>query len=93
MKATIEELRNKFFEECVSENTGGYKVINYAPHDLFEWIKENIVQPEPENNGILPICTRVEVIDSKGRGYTNYSCKKVYTQMQDENRTLKIFID
>ena len=47
MKAkTIEELRNKFFEECVSENTGGYKVINYAPHDLFEWIKENIIQPE-----------------------------------------------
>ena len=48
MKAkTIEELRNKFFEECVSENTGGYKVINYAPHDLIEWIKENIIQPEP----------------------------------------------
>ncbi len=47
MKAkTIEELRDKFFEECVSENTGGYKVINYAPHDLFEWIKENIIQPE-----------------------------------------------
>ena len=49
MKAkTIEELRNKFFEECVSENTGGYKVINYAPHDLFEWIKENIIQPESQ---------------------------------------------
>ena len=48
MKAkTIEELRNKFFEECVSENTGGYKIINYAAHDLFEWIKENIIQPEP----------------------------------------------
>ena len=47
MKAkTIEELRDKFFEECVSENTGGYKVINYAPNDLFEWIKENIIQPE-----------------------------------------------
>lgn len=50
MKATIEELRDKFFEECVSENTGGYKVINYAPHDLFEWIKENIIQPEPQKD-------------------------------------------
>ena len=51
MKATtIEELRDKFFEECVSENTGGYKVINYAPHDLFEWIKENIKQNQSLQN-------------------------------------------
>jgi hypothetical protein len=48
---------------------------------------------EGEENKSLPLCTRVEVIDSKGRSYTNYSCKKVYTQMQDGNKTLKIFID
>ena len=59
MKATIEELRNKFFEECVSENTGGYKIINYAAHDLFEWIKENIIQPEPQKETIEEAAERV----------------------------------
>ena len=40
----------------------------------------------------LPKCTRVEVIDNSGRAYTNYDCKSVETQMQDEERTLKVFI-
>ena len=40
----------------------------------------------------LPKCTRVEVIDKSGRAYTNYDCKSVETQMQDEERTLKVFI-
>ena len=40
----------------------------------------------------LPKCTRVEVIDKRGRSYTNYDCKNVEMQMQDEDRTLKVFI-
>jgi len=40
----------------------------------------------------LPKCTRVEVIDKSGRAYTNYSCKSVKAQMQDEERTLKVVI-
>ena len=36
--------------------------------------------------------TRVEVIDSNGRIYTNYNCKDVEIQLQDDNRTLKIFL-
>ena len=40
----------------------------------------------------LPKCTRVEVIDKSGRAYTNYDCKSVETQMQDDERTLKVFI-
>ncbi len=36
--------------------------------------------------------TRVEVIDSNGRIYTNYNCKDVEIQLQDEKRTLKIFL-
>ena len=35
--------------------------------------------------------TRVEVIDSNGRIYTNYNCKDVEIQLQDDNKTLKIF--
>lgn len=48
---------------------------------------------EYANNRILSECTRVEVIDNTGRAYTNYACKVVETQMQDDNRTLKVFIN
>jgi len=36
--------------------------------------------------------TRVEVIDKTGRAYTNLKVNLVQLQMQDNNRTLKIFI-
>lgn len=37
--------------------------------------------------------SRVEVIDAKGRSYTNWDCSKVLLSLQDGKRTLKIFID
>ena len=37
--------------------------------------------------------TRVEVIDKNGRVYTNYSVKDIELQLQDDNRTLKIFLE
>ena len=36
--------------------------------------------------------TRVEVIDSQGRSYTNHRVESVELQLQDDGRTLKIFI-
>ena len=42
----------------------------------------------------LPNCTRVEVIDQKGRSYVNWQpTNKVRLSMQDDGRTAKIFID
>lgn len=39
------------------------------------------------------LVTRVEVIDEKGRSYVRWSPDiKVETQLQDDGRTLKIFI-
>ncbi len=43
-------------------------------------------------SSFLPKCNRVEVIDNTGRAYTNYNCKSVEKQMQDDDKTLKIFI-
>lgn len=37
--------------------------------------------------------TRVEVIDAKGRSYTNWNVKQVIASLQDNDRTLKLFID
>ena len=36
--------------------------------------------------------TRVEVIDKNGRSYTNWDVKSVELQLQDDGRTLKLFI-
>jgi hypothetical protein len=36
--------------------------------------------------------TRVEVIDGKGRSYTNWNVESLEFSLQDEGRTLKIFI-
>ena len=36
--------------------------------------------------------TRLEVIDKKGRSYTNYDVKHVEVQLQDDEKTIKIFI-
>lgn len=35
---------------------------------------------------------RVEVIDNKGRAYTKYNVESVYCQLQDDGKTLKVFI-
>jgi len=37
--------------------------------------------------------TRVEVIDGVGRAYTNYGVKVVALDVQDEGRTLKVFVN
>ena len=37
--------------------------------------------------------TRVEVIDEHGRAYTAYEVSNVKISFQDNNRTLKIFLD
>ncbi|WNL50775.1 hypothetical protein RPALISO_188 [Ruegeria phage RpAliso] len=36
--------------------------------------------------------TRVEVIDENGRSYTNYGATNVQVSLQDDERTLKVFI-
>lgn len=41
----------------------------------------------------LKSINRVEVIDSLGRSYTNLKVKNVAVVFQDEEQTLKLFID
>jgi len=37
--------------------------------------------------------TRVEVIDNDGRRYVKYGAKEVKYDIQDDGKTLKIFVD
>lgn len=41
---------------------------------------------------LFPKVTRVEVIDSSGRAYTQYNVKDVQISIQDNERTLKVFL-
>jgi len=40
----------------------------------------------------FPKITRVEVIEESGRKYVNWDCKDVSLSIQDNDRTLKVFI-
>ena len=52
----------------------------------------NVVKSLPIQD--LPKCNRVEVIDQQGRTYVNRNpANKVSLSVQDEGRTLKVFID
>lgn len=37
--------------------------------------------------------TRIEVIDKNGKQYVNWHCEEVVASLQDNDRTLKFFID
>ncbi len=47
--------------------------------------KPSYIRPYPD-------VTRLEVIDSTGRAYTQWDVKDVQLSFQDEGRTLKIFL-
>lgn len=52
-------------------------------------------KPLPDNwflQHLFPKVTRVEVIDSSGRVYMQYDAKDVYISVQDNERTLKVFL-
>jgi hypothetical protein len=40
----------------------------------------------------FPNVTRVEVIDSSGRSYVKYNTSDVSISLQDDERTLKVFL-
>ena len=41
----------------------------------------------------LSSVTRVEVISEKGREYVNLDCRNVQIELQDEGKTLKVFVN
>ena len=59
--------------------------------EYFDMAKKRI-QENPHSTS-LPRCTRVEVIDSKGRSYVNWEEGNVVKfEIQDDGKTLKVFI-
>lgn len=49
-----------------------------------DWFRDQLVD--------MNRVTRVEVIDEDGRSYTEYNAKAVQISIQDDGRTLKVFL-
>jgi hypothetical protein len=77
--------------ECAIEVYGS-ELIAFARAALARW---GCPQPEPETDDSLtnyPKVTRVEVITSKGREFVQHECAYVQFSLQDDGRTIKVFL-
>ena len=84
----------KTFEEFRAEWTKDLKL--YETNDLGKayaeyYHKRKLVKMKEKEIDLSKI-TRVEIIDSKGRTYTNCHIKHLEFSYQDDDRTLKLFI-
>ena len=93
---TKEEANNIVIEELTVKRNWTMNGLDIELLDDFA----NILREQVKNNvvldGVMPVldtCNRVEVIDNDGRSYVNWKdTNKVEISMQDNNRTMKVFI-
>ena len=81
------------YEECLDQALylkRAIKEVGELP--VCEYVKRYGESCTLNNDCKYPDCTRVEVITKRGRAYGMYNCKSVQTSIQDEGRTLKVFI-
>jgi hypothetical protein len=53
---------------------------------------ENIQQPNGDFLKQYPEVTRVEVITNNGHEFVRYDCSDVQMSLQDDGRTIKVFL-
>jgi hypothetical protein len=54
---------------------------------------KDIQQPNGDFLKNYPEVTRVEVITSNGREFVQYECSNVQVSLQDDGRTIKVFLE
>ena len=55
-------------------------------------MSEDIQQPNGDFLRNFPNVTRVEVITDDGREFVRYDCSNVQVSLQDDGRTVKVFL-
>jgi len=55
-------------------------------------MSEDIQQPNGDFLRNFPNVTRVEVITDDGREFVRYECSNVQVSLQDDGRTIKVFL-
>ncbi len=92
----MNELNASEYEDARDEYRG--ESWNVLANIMIKYAKQKSVVPVSEEESQTTLdsnykITRVEVIDQNGRSYVNWDkSNHVYTQLQDEGRTLKVFI-
>jgi hypothetical protein len=89
-----EKLYNLYIERVneISNDLESKTIFN--PEEIIDIIS-SVIEDNFNEVVILPKVTRLEIIDhqgQEGRVYTKRNCEKVELSIQDEGRTLKIFI-
>jgi hypothetical protein len=59
---------------------------------VFSQMTEDIQQPNGDFLKNYPDVTRVEVIGNDGREFVQYGCSNVRVSLQDDGRTIKVFL-
>ena len=59
---------------------------------VFSQMNEDIQQPNGDFLKNYPDVTRVEVIGNDGREFVHYGCSNVKVSLQDDGRTIKVFL-
>lgn len=101
--AVVENIVNQFVERSnVGVEKYGKTLDQNNTDDFLQHLKEELmdatlyvqkVQDLKKENGLdCSQVTRVEIIDQNGRVYTEYDVNNVEVHMQDNNRTMKIFL-
>tara|TARA_R110000772_G_scaffold28900_1_gene72590 strand:- start:56 stop:523 length:468 start_codon:yes stop_codon:yes gene_type:complete len=89
-----EEEKDEDFSEYRFDNSFDMDVLDRSIEESFKgWNAAEEPAPiDPEISINYQDVTRVEVIDDEGRVYVNTDVELVVTDLQDEGRTLKVFI-
>ena len=65
--------------------------IDYENFGQKPW-DESMLEPTDYSIEAFPHVTRVEVIGKNGREFVQYDCSNVQVSIQDDERTLKVFL-
>lgn len=55
-------------------------------------MSENLLMPNGDFLKNYPEVTRVEVVTNNGRELVHYKCSNVQVSLQDDGRTIKVFL-
>lgn len=94
-KEKIRELmtHEEMLEEAESREKAALKSIGIDPENFGQkpW-DESMLESTGDSIRNYPEITRVEVITNNGREYVNWDCSDVKVTIQDQGRTLKVFL-
>ena len=84
---THEEMLEEAAQREAVESLG----IDYENFGQKPW-DESVLAPNGDSIEAFPYVNRVEVIGKNGREFVEYDCSNVKVSIQDDKRTLKVFL-